>query len=473
MEHRRRQMAGRKRHVRGRKGNQKKKQKTKRRLWLLFALSVLFLGCILYDCQRKGLLQKEWNKVTQPGSTEKPVSTTSGDEQMIRVLLTNDAMNSIYHDKVRISGTAELLVRQNGQTKVYDKGQTVSVSANNTKKSAKTVRISCPKGRIRVESITRSGKVQAYRGTMKLVRKKQGLILINTLSLREYLYGVVPSEMPSSYPMEALKAQAVCARSFAWRQMRSNSYKAYGADVDDTTAFQVYHMAGEDERTRRAVDRTAGKKVYSGDHVITTYYYSTSWGCSASEQEAWGTAKGSNYPVRFQTDSEDVGQGLSSEMCFYDFITGSKETYDSGYDWYRWSVTLSADTLGAKLGIGTVRKITVISRGKSGLIRKLRVRGSLGRITLEGQEEIRQKLYPSGTEITKKKSGETAVLSMLPSAAFTVLGGSEKGTRTFTLIGGGLGHGVGMSQNGAGEMARQGKNYRQILKHYYSHCKVQ
>ena len=136
---------------------------------------------------------------------------------MIRVLLTNDAMNSIYHDKVRISGTAELLVRQNGQTKVYDKEQTISVSANNTKKSAKTVRISCPKGRIRVESITRSGKVQAYRGTMKLVRKKQGLILINTLSLREYLYGVVPSEMPSSYPMEALKAQAVCARSFAWR----------------------------------------------------------------------------------------------------------------------------------------------------------------------------------------------------------------------------------------------------------------
>ena len=159
--------------------------------------------------------------------------------------------------------------------------------------------------------------------------------------------------------MEALKAQAVCARSFAWRQMRSNSYKAYGADVDDTTAFQVYHMAGEDARTRRAVDRTAGKKVYSGDHVITTYYYSTSWGCSASEQEAWGTAKGSNYPVRFQTDSEDVGQGLSSEMRFYDFITGSKETYDSGYDWYRWSVTLSADTLGAKLGIGTVRKIKI------------------------------------------------------------------------------------------------------------------
>ena len=61
---------------------------------------------------------------------------------------------------------------------------------------------------------------------------------------------------------------------------------------------------------------------------------------------------------------------------------------------------------------------------------------------------------------------------MLPSAAFTVLDGSEDGKEIFTLIGGGLGHGVGMSQNGAGEMARQGNNYKEILRHYYSHCDI-
>ena len=104
-------MAGRKRHVRGRKGNQKKKQKTKRRLWLLFALSVLFLGCILYDCQRKGLLQKEWNKITQPGSTEKPVSTTSGDEQMSRVAAALNALKSpeVMAEKYGMVGAAPLL----------------------------------------------------------------------------------------------------------------------------------------------------------------------------------------------------------------------------------------------------------------------------------------------------------------------------------------------------------------------------
>lgn len=461
----------RKRRSTGRKAN---KQKTRRRLWLLFTLSVLFLVCIIYDCHRKGLFQKEWREIThQTPETKKASREEKEDSKKIRVLLTNDAMNSIYHNTIQISGTGELVVSQNGSEKHYAKGKKVTFAAKGRHQIKNTIEISCPKGRIRVDSITRSGKNPVYRGTMKLVKKKQGLLLVNTLTLREYLYGVVPSEMPASYPMEALKAQAVCARSFAWRQMRSNSYKAYGADVDDTTSFQVYHMSGEDARTRKAVRKTAGKMVYSGKKVITTYYYSTSWGYSASEQEAWGGNAGENYPVRFQRQGKDSGQDLLQESRFYDFITkDSTETYDSGYDWYRWQVKLPAETLGAKLGIGRAKKIRVLKRGKSGLIRSIRVSGTKGRVTLEGQEKIRQQLYPAGTEILKKKSGEKVVLSMLPSAAFTVLDGTEDGKVVFTLIGGGLGHGVGMSQNGAGEMARQGKSYQEILQHYYSHCEV-
>ena len=225
----------------------------RRRLWLLLTLSVLFLVCIIYDCHRKGLFQKEWKELTHQPSETKKVSAKK-DQDKIRVLLTNDAMNSIYHDTIQIRGTGELVVSQNGRKKCYAKGQTVTFAAKGRHHIGNKVDISCSKGRIKVVSITRSGKNPVYRGTMKIVKKKQGLLLVNTLTLREYLYGVVPSEMPSSYPMEALKAQAVCARSFAWRQMRSNSYKAYGADVDDTTSFQVYHMSGEDARTRKAVN---------------------------------------------------------------------------------------------------------------------------------------------------------------------------------------------------------------------------
>lgn len=455
-------------------GRRTKKQKTRRRLWLLLILSVLFLVCLLNDCYQKGMFQKEWREIShETPKIKKTSKEEKEDQKKIRVLLTNDAMNGIYHNTIQIRGTEKLAVIQNGKKKQYAKGKTLTFAMKGKHQIENSTEISCPKGRIKVVSITRSGKNPVYRGSMKLVKKKQGILLVNTLTLREYLYGVVPSEMPSSYPMEALKAQAVCARSFAWRQMRSNSYKAYGADVDDTTSFQVYHMSAEDERTRKAVRATAGQMVYSGDKVITTYYYSTSWGYSASEQEAWGGNAGKNYPVRFQRAGRDSGQDLLQEARFYDFITkDSTETYDSGYDWYRWQVKLPAKTLGAKLGIGKAKKIRILKRGKSGLIRSLRVSGTKGRVTLEGQEKIRQQLYPAGTEILKKKTGEKVVLSMLPSAAFTVLDGSEDGKVIFTLIGGGLGHGVGMSQNGAGEMARQGNNYKEILRHYYSHCDI-
>ena len=206
----------------------------------------------------------------QPETGKKPGKK---DTEKIRVLLTNDAMNSIYHDTIRISGTEELVVSQNGSNRHFAKGKTVTYAVTGRNRLKDPIEISCPKGRIKVTSITRSGKNPVYRGSMKLVKKKQGILLVNTLTLREYLYGVVPSEMPSSYPMEALRAQAVCARSFAWRQIRSNSYKVYGADVDDTTNFQVYHMSGEDARTRKAVRSTAGQMVYSGDKVIKETEY--------------------------------------------------------------------------------------------------------------------------------------------------------------------------------------------------------
>ena len=73
----------------------------RRRLWLLLTLSVLFLVCIIYDCHRKGIFQKEWKELThQPSETKKV--TAKKDQDKIRVLLTNDAMNSIYHDTIQI-----------------------------------------------------------------------------------------------------------------------------------------------------------------------------------------------------------------------------------------------------------------------------------------------------------------------------------------------------------------------------------
>ena len=113
------------------------------------------------------------------------------------------------------------------------------------------------------------------------------MILVNELPLEEYLYAVVPSEMPASYELEALKAQAVCARSYAYNQTQGLSYPEYNAHVDDSTSFQVYGNSKEQESAVRAVDETRGQKLWYQNQVVTAYYYSTSCG-KTTGIEAWG-----------------------------------------------------------------------------------------------------------------------------------------------------------------------------------------
>ena len=98
----------------------------------------------------------------------------------------------------------------------------------------------------------------AYAGSMELRMYPEGYTVVNVVDLESYVKGVIPSEVPSSYGMEALKAQAVCARSYAYIQMMHNKYEAYGAHVDDSVNFQVYNKQNQTPETVAAVDETKG-----------------------------------------------------------------------------------------------------------------------------------------------------------------------------------------------------------------------
>lgn len=93
------------------------------------------------------------------------------------------------------------------------------------------------------------------------------------MDIEDYLTRVVPSEMPSSYEVEALKAQAVCARTYAYRQIQANAYSQYGAHVDDSTNYQVYNNIDSNERTNLAIKETDGEMVFYGDTPAETYYF--------------------------------------------------------------------------------------------------------------------------------------------------------------------------------------------------------
>jgi len=146
-------------------------------------------------------------------------------------------------------------------------------------------------GYITLEPVTEEGKLYltdetgkeislGYEGSFEIRKYDEGYCVVNELPLENYLCAVVPSEMPASYELEALRAQAVCARSYACIQLAKDQYAGFAANVDDSTNYQVYNKQERNEKTTRAVQDTVGEVLrYNGD-IAEAYYYSTSCGYS-------------------------------------------------------------------------------------------------------------------------------------------------------------------------------------------------
>lgn len=426
------------------------------------------------------------------------------DEQQIRILISTTDFSGSYHDYVTVKGTKEITVSEGKENHAYPAGEQVTFQKK--KKNSGKLRVEVAEGgKIQICSITRQNRHPSYRGSMEIKQTKQGFTVINELPLQEYLYAVVPSELSTGHKMEALKAQAVCARTYAYHQLQSDRFEEYGADMDDSTSSQVYNNIPEDKRSRKAVKATSGEIVTRDGNPVVTYYYSTSWGKSASGKEVWNTpSEVPHLQSCMQTEGQENGfdQDLSTDEAFRNFLSqDTAVTYDCDADWYRWNVTLPSAVLEQRIdavlqscyqrdssmvltqdpagkykkqtlrSIGKLRKIRVESRGKSGLVTALVVVGSGNVVKVCGQYNIRQVLSPGSAKI-HYGAGETT-MALLPSAAFYLDRGTDfDGNITYVIHGGGCGHGTGMSQCGASQMAKQGKGYRDILQYYFSGCEV-
>lgn len=506
--------------VRKGSGRRKKQKRTPDSFVRILLLFLLVLAFLIADACRRGEvsiyrekpLSGEEKQVAVPVSsarvqnTEQPVreKKASIDQQRVRILISTTDFAGLYHDRVVLQGTGELTVSGDKKTKTYPAGKKVTFQSGK-KYSGKLQIQTTPGERIQICSVSRQGRHPKYRGGIELQQTGQGFTVINELSLQEYLYAVVPSELSTGHKMEALKAQAVCARTYAYNQIVSRRFQEYGADLDDSTDSQVYNNIPEDKRSRKAVRSTAGEIVMQGKKAVTTYYYSTSWGKSASGKEVWNTKSEVSYLQScMQTEEQEDGsdRDLSTDAAFRRFLSeDTAVTYDREADWYRWNVTIAADDLSGRIDtalrncyqndasavltqdsagryqkkalqpLGKLRKIRVESRGKSGLVTGLVFAGSQNVVKVCGQYNIRKVLSPGNAKI-HYGGGETT-MTLLPSAAFYVdrVTGTD-GRPAFEIYGGGCGHGTGMSQCGAGRMAEQGKKYRDILQYYFSGCDV-
>ena len=328
---------------------------------------------------------------------------------------------------------------------------------------------------------------RSYRGRIEIGRYgKSTLTAVNIVNIESYLYGVVPSEMTSSWPSEALKAQAVCARSYAISKTSygtdSNIITAY--QLSDTTSSQVYKgYKVETTATNAAVNATKNLVVLYENKVIPAYYYSTSGGKTADVRNVWGIKQ--------------------------PFLKSVVDEYETEPEKTPWVIAMTKAELLGKLKesghtIGSVRTIIPQIMTSSGRVYTLQVMSDNNSVILKS-EKIRTvlDLYSTKFKVVSYQDNSDAVVALgaegkadIELNSSYVIDGSNKVTAlndtknriyivksadnltpfikdspnkesVFYFVGLGYGHGVGMSQSGAKGMAKKGYSFREIIQYYF------
>lgn len=421
-----------------------------------------------------------------------------GELDQIRVLLKNTSDGSYYYEKalVTVDGQETLVEADKMQT-----GERVSFRSN-----ALTDRV-----KLEIEGLEKEDDL--YRGALEFYKTTDGMVIVNELPLEEYLYAVVPSEMPASYPMEALKAQAVCARTYAYRYILHAGLAQYGAHLDNTTSYQVYHNIAEQAATTTAVKETNGMMLYYREELADNYYYSTSCGYgtdtriwkSENEEAAAYMQAGKLAPKEAAQEAYSA-EDLMQEEKFADFITQVDEKdFESGEPWYRWNYEVkeidvdeilkrlqaryqaNASLVLTRAGsegkyyyvseqiedLGDIQDITISKRGMGGIADEMIITGTKRVIKVISEYNIRYILCDGKSKVIRQDGSSVFAGTLLPSAFFIIETGKDgKDVVGYRLTGGGYGHGVGMSQNGAKEMGSLGYDYQEILKSFFTDCEV-
>ncbi len=324
-----------------------------------------------------------------------------------------------------------------------------------------------------------------YEGDVTITRGLGGLTLINTLPLERYLMGVLACEMGDSWPAEALKAQAVCARTYALRYLRAAGNEAW--DVGDTTAWQAYRGSPRDSdgdlqpHIAAAVEATAGQALYYDGALLDGVFSASNGGYIRTASEVWGGAN--TYHVA-KADPWDSANPLSPSYTFL-FPKGGETGLDglTVVDRARAERTLRlvrqavADARGEQAEGVAIKAITGVTPTA---LRSGRSPGSqeYTQVAVAVRAVVSGAPFDSTVTITYtaadgKTAGDLRLAfaeydALLPTSNLWQMTAGEEGA-CWTITVRGFGHGVGMSQRGAQMMAKDGKGYETILEFYYNY----
>ncbi len=472
-------------------------------------------------------------------------------KDVIRVGLSNSGFSTFEFDDVTIipSDTGSILdmasgvqvkdVPKNTEIRILMRGNEFFVVVNGKElvKNAKGPVVIISNGKLGVKNLNRKGNPAFYRGMIELKAAyplgKNKFNIINVLDLQTYLKGVVPNEMPVSFGLNALKAQAVAARNYANRPQ--NVYKNY--DICDSTACQVYYGANsESPLSDRAVDETEGIFALYNKEPILALYSSTGGGITENYEAVYGSGNSfynskpylksvkDNHSLKTPNNEEELKEFYSNNVPSFD-VKSPKHRWKVNFDRFELEETLTKTLREQSLkslvypGFGEndevwgLEDIKVTKRGDSGKAIEVEIRSMAGNWCVKRELAIRR-AFKKGNSIlwsanfvveknmppeAEKKESDGILEDKKPeekdSAVIFAFLKPEKKLKeeaviesfkagepkrvyknwldmplpqSFSFIGAGFGHGVGMSQYGAGYLAAQGVGYDEILKHYYS-----
>ena len=421
--------------------------------------------------------------------------TVIAEYNVVRVGITDNKFQNVLKQEVTVYGTSECEICDKETRKVIDRvSANAEIQIKNgvtglevvTEGKGGTLRdfvIVCPQGFLGVKDLTRKGKPALYHGAFELIQSKdrKGFYLVNLVEIQEYLKGVVPNEMPVRFGLEALKAQTVAARNYVLTP-RTQAYEEF--NVVDSVASQVYFGVNtESDLATRAVMETDGIVALYNNEPILALYSSTAGGYTESYAYAFSDPltkmfPSINKPYLVAVPDKSEFQPMEEEEKAREFYETKVPSFDIESPYYRWkkewavgeleNVLKSTLVTQSKTGfvhpafkqgddLGKIKDIKVMRRGASGKVIELEIMTSKGCYRVAKELVIRRVFQKDGIS--------------LPSANIFFDNKSDNyGNITDVVIyGGGYGHGVGMSQYGAGYMATKlNQPYYNILRHYYT-----
>lgn len=363
-------------------------------------------------------------------STAKAAEDISTTDAMKHVDFLRVGLKKISGKKINLKTQGEYLLNN---LNIKD-GEKIELSLSENKvyykeKAYNTVDIK-PKASTSRILIVYGKKTHTFSGSFEIRPNKGKLLPINIVSIEDYVEGVLPYEMSSTYPIEALKAQAVSARNYAISSL--NKHRNEKFDVCDGIHCQVYKGTVEgSESIRKAVKETKGEILTHNNKVVRAFFYASNGGHTESSKNVWNSD--------------------------YSYLVSKPDEFDN-YKWNKKYTSSEIESILKRKGYisryDTFKKIGAVSTNNSGRNSKIQI----------------VYLNSNGEEKIKNLVGEQPrIVFSLKSSMFDV----NYSNSEYSFAGKGFGHGVGMSQYGARNRAEKGHNYKDILSFYYPNTKIQ